>query len=861
MPRFFHHALLLQARLDLNLTQEQAAAAVGVDVRTYRRYESGAVNDARGGFSVRHPTRRRMLERLAAELGLSEEDLLVESPSAAAPPAPATSEPAPREVSSLEEKLSPHFAHALQRARHFVGRGDVLAWLSAWATADQPPARGVVLVALGGTGKTAVAERLVAGLGEEPRPGGVFVWSFYEDPRIEGFLARALRYFARGEEAAPGERLERLQEVLGEGPPHLLVLDGLERVQSDGGDGRSRGELQDPSLRRLFTVLARGLGGARVLMTSRFPLVDLQAWEGNGLRTLSLAPLSEDEGVDLLRLWGLRGGGGALRELSASAGGHALSVSMIGSYVGGFLGGDVRRFEEVPLAEAARDDALARRLQTVLSAYARALPERERDLLARLCVLGGGVGEESLEAIAQAGGALAGSLSGMGQAELRRTLARLERLGLVFAARQGQALYSTHPFLRDYFQSLLGVAPEHIHALERDRLAARLDMRPHPPPEEGAMLDAYEALMLHTLRSGHPVEAYELYERSLGGFPHLGLRLGDMSRGARLTATFAPEGDPRRLPESLPERVRYTLAYEGGLYAGALGQLDFAVRCYETAAGLAERMEFVGGLVTGLRTLGYTERLRGRLTSARLLLERSLSVAREHEAWGHIARTTALLGLVLHDLGEDSAADAHFDRARELDSAPMARRALWQAEHDLALGRRELAREATQRNLEACEHLGWHGHVAHCHTVLGLVAVEDDVASAGEHLLLARAWARASNEVEMLLRCHELAARLALKEEQPEQALREAEQGLSLATSCGFGLFRSRLACLAARSVLAREPKSGVDAALAALEATVSEDAWGKAEALALAEKALEAAGQKARARELRASRCGSVER
>jgi tetratricopeptide (TPR) repeat protein/transcriptional regulator with XRE-family HTH domain len=788
VPRFFHHALLLQARLDLNLTQEQAASAVGVDVRTYRRYESGAVNEARGGFSVRHPTRRRMIERLAAELGLSEEELLVEA-------LPAASPPPPREVPAEEETapgFRPHFAHTLQRARHFVGRGEVLAFLSGWASAERPAQRVVALVALGGTGKTAVAERLVASLGEGPRPGGTFVWSFYEDPRIEGFLAQALRYFARVEEAAPGERLERLQAVLGGGPPHLLVLDGLEVVQSEGADGRSRGELVDPSLRRLLTALARGLGGARALMTSRFPLAGLDGWEGNGLRTIALAPLTEGEGVDLLRLWGLRGGSGALRELSASTGGHALSVSMIGSYVGGFLGGDVRRFEEVPLSEAARDDALARRLQAVLSAYARALPERERDLMARLCVLGG-ADEGALEAIAQAGGAIAGSLSGMGWAELRRTLARLERLGLVFAAREGRALYSTHPFLRDYFKSLLGVAPEQLHALERERLAARLDTRPRQPPRDGALLDSYEALLLHTLRSGHALEAYAIYVRSLGGFTHLGLRLGDMSRGARVTAAFSPEGDPRRLPESLPELIRGELAYDWGLYAGALGQLDFAVRCYETAVALAERTGDVSRLVTGLRTLGYTERLRGRLTSARLLLGRSLSVAQEHQEHSHAARAAALLGMVLHDLGDTTAADEHFDRARQLDGAPMARRALWQAEHDLAVGRRELAREATQRNLEECERLGWHGHVAHCHTVLGLIAVKDNPAAAAGHLAHARVWARASNEVEMLLRCHELAARLALAQARPEEARREAETGLSLATACGFSLFRSRL--------------------------------------------------------------------
>ncbi|WP_224243898.1 hypothetical protein [Hyalangium gracile] len=259
----------------------------------------------------------------------------------------------------------------------------------------------------------------------------------------------------------------------------------------------------------------------------------------------------------------------------------------------------------------------------------------------------------------------------------------------------------------------------------------------------------------------------------------------------------------------------------------------------------------MSGLVTGLRTLGYTERLRGRLMNARLLLERSLAVAREHDAGSHVAKATALLGLVLHELGEDAAADEHFEQARRLDGAPMARRALWQAERELALGRRELAREATRRNLEACRRLGWHGHVAHCHTVLGLLAVEDELAAAGEHLVHARAWARASNEVEMLLRCHELAARLALAAGQLEQARHEAEAGLSLSTACGFGLFRSRLACLVARSILARDPRGGVDAAL---EATADEDAWERKEALALAERALEATGQQERARELRAA-------
>jgi WD40 repeat protein/transcriptional regulator with XRE-family HTH domain len=84
MFQAFNYAALVRARIELNLTQEQVAAAVGIDVRTYRRYESGAVNQGREGFSVRQPARRRLMERLCAELGLSEDELLVEVP---APPA------------------------------------------------------------------------------------------------------------------------------------------------------------------------------------------------------------------------------------------------------------------------------------------------------------------------------------------------------------------------------------------------------------------------------------------------------------------------------------------------------------------------------------------------------------------------------------------------------------------------------------------------------------------------------------------------------------------------------------------------------------------------------------------------------
>ncbi|MDC0682109.1 helix-turn-helix domain-containing protein [Sorangium atrum] len=911
----FNHTLLQRARLELDLTQEQVAASIGVDVRTYRRYESGAVNDPRLGFSVRSPSRRRIIERLGAELGLAEAELLVvgaeaapgaepaaeeagASSQAAEAPAGAGKAPAgagraldeetggkapaggPAPLQGAAPAWRPLHAHTLQRARHFVGRAETLDRLATWADGSPPSPRVIALLGIGGAGKTAIAERFLQGLGDTPRPGGVLVWSFYDDPRTEAFLDQAAAYFAQGAgasspvaprpPAAPGEQLARLKEALGQGPPHLLVLDGLETVQAEGGAGRAHGELHDALLRRLLCAVASGLGGARALVTSRFELADLSAWAEGGLAAIRPEPLCEGDAASLLRRWGIRGDDGALGALFERTGGHALSVAVLGSYVGAFLGGDAGRLsaaQAAHLAEAEHDDVLARRLSSVLSAYARALPPGERDLLARLSVFPGGAGEEALLQLVRAGGEIAGAMAAWGAAELARGLARLERLGLVFAARPGERCYSTHPFVRQHFKSLLGVPPERVHAAGSAAPPPRLDEAPRRAPREREAVDAYEAILTELLGAGRAGEAYEIYALALGGFAHLGLKLGDMARGARILRAFAGGDDPRDMPASLPARARASLAYDAGLYAGALGDLAFACACYEAHNELAGALGDPALLAMGLRTLAYTERLRGNLTGARGLLERSAEIAggaagsaRRAADQVHAVRALALLAAVLHDLGEVDAAGERFARLRELGDAPVARRALWEAEHALALGRRDEAREATERNIAECRRRGWEGHVAHGHTLLGLALLDGggdgDVAPAEAHLVEARRWASATGEVEVALRCHELAARIALAAGRLDDGARQALEGLHVAEACGFGPFRARLAVVAARCALARGARAAASATALADSAVAwaGEDAWARADALHWAGVARAAAArgeERARGREL----------
>ncbi len=142
--------------------------------------------------------------------------------------------------------------HALQPAPHLHGRGALVAELTDWAADLASPDRVWSLVAAGGTGKTAVVERVVRDL--KPGEANVLVWSFYERPEADAFLSECNHLFlGEPEDAPPGGRLERLERGLRDGRPHLIVLDGLERVQEDAGAGRVRGELSDQTLKLLFT--------------------------------------------------------------------------------------------------------------------------------------------------------------------------------------------------------------------------------------------------------------------------------------------------------------------------------------------------------------------------------------------------------------------------------------------------------------------------------------------------------------------------------------------------------------------------------------------------------------------------------
>jgi tetratricopeptide (TPR) repeat protein len=263
-----------------------------------------------------------------------------------------------------------------------VGRDDELARLDA---AWQAEHIGVVtVVGRGGEGKTALVNAWLAELGERGWLEGkhVYGWTFYSQgttgaggASADLFFEHALKTFGHAGPPikSPAERGEVLAKLLA-AQPTLLIIDGLEPMQH--GPGPTQGRLLDPGLRTLLRHLAVHNPGGLCVLTTREPVADIAAYAGRTVDLLELTALSSEAGMELLRKLGARGSDKELRAAAEDMDGHALAITLLGTYVRTALQGDIQRRQEVALLRERRQGEHARRVMRSYEAWFGAGPER-----------------------------------------------------------------------------------------------------------------------------------------------------------------------------------------------------------------------------------------------------------------------------------------------------------------------------------------------------------------------------------------------------------------------------------------------------------------------------------------------------
>ncbi len=233
-------------------------------------------------------------------------------------------------------------------------------WLDALDAAWANPKLNVyTLVAWGGVGKTSLVAHWVTERVEAKGWPGVeryFDWSFYSQGTGESrqmssdqFIQAALKFFDDPDHTmdSPWERGERLAGHIRKHRT-LLILDGIEPLQYPVNDPQA-GRLKDQALEALLQGLAADNPGLCIVTTREH----LKNIEGRATtEEQKLDKLVKEAAIALLHHLQVVGTEAELEAAWKDAGGHALTVQLLGRFLADAHGGDIRHYREVKFEEA-----------------------------------------------------------------------------------------------------------------------------------------------------------------------------------------------------------------------------------------------------------------------------------------------------------------------------------------------------------------------------------------------------------------------------------------------------------------------------------------------------------------------------
>lgn len=265
---------------------------------------------------------------------------------------------APEEPTRDEWRL----AHPYPMPPNFTGRAAERKMLSRWLEADSNHPL-LVMRALGGFGKSALAWHWLLHDVDPTRWPRVVWWSFYEgDANFDSFLGVTLAYLGQGEIAprrlGPRQQADALLRLLHQ-PGSLLILDGFERAlraysgmgAAYQGDDPAKPEAQAPHhgsrithhdcvspIAEHFLRSLAVLPGVRgkALMTTRLRPRVLQAHGGDllhGCREVELDQMQPADAVAFFRAQGVRGGRAETQRAGAPYGYHPLSLRLLAGLI------------------------------------------------------------------------------------------------------------------------------------------------------------------------------------------------------------------------------------------------------------------------------------------------------------------------------------------------------------------------------------------------------------------------------------------------------------------------------------------------------------------------------------------------
>ena len=691
--------------------------------------------------------------------------------------------------------------------QEWVGRADLLKSITNdWI---DPEKRVSGLVGFGGEGKSSLARRWIEDLLEDktkPQPDGIFWWGFYDRPSVDEFFEAALNYLSGGNTElaclyqSSSARVHLLAGML-HGGRYIFILDGLEGLLHQKGD--QFGLLKSNDLREFLQFFAAPSHDSFCLITSRIPILDMMEYTTYQRRDVDR--LSAADGRELLQMLGVKGDNETLDKVVADWEGHALTLSIIGSYIADRYNGDVSHIKDLP--PPTEGEPRYKRVQSVLRRYDEHLNDEERAFLKLFSVFRTPVDKTAFDDVFRSKSkdkptAINVPIFGLDNAAFKAMVKRLVDYRLLrYELRTGK--YFTHPLIRSHYYGLLlsggqSQATEVHKQLKEYYLAQAEDMPDNPTLDDIKPL--IEAVH-HACRSGAYDEAESILHMRMdqGNNFYLHLRLGAYETALIAMQEFFPEGDTSQDPLVGSPEAKSWILNEVGHCLMILGQLN-------QAEGFLWRAIFIDLNITkdwlnasiGCNNLSalyvYLGVLDQSAEASRQALELSIRARYKKSERTSIAS----LAFAEHLQGDLAASSENFKRAEALEREVAPRKqylysygGIWHADHLLLVGDAAYAREVTKANLEICNGEHWIFLVSRCHRVLGDLDVNvGDHESAGMHYSEALKIARKITHRQVLIEA--LLARgrwYARHTKNASEAFNDLEEALSYAARGGFRIY------------------------------------------------------------------------
>ena len=577
----------------------------------------------------------------------------------------------------------PYAASQLDKhaARRLFGRETELAALeAAWANGTL---NVYTLVAWGGAGKTSLVFHWVqTRFAAKGWPGveRYFDWSFYSQGTGESrqtsadlFIAKALEFFGDPDptKGGPHERGERLAGLIRQHRT-LLILDGIEPLQYPPNDPQA-GRLKDQALDALLRELAADNPGL-VVITTREHLTNVEGYAT--AEEQKLDKLAKEAAVALLRHLQIVGTDEELHAAWQDAGGHALTLSLLGRFIAdAFDDRDIRHYREVKF-EAADQEHQGRSAFKVMVAYERWLqsggPQRQRELaVLRLTGLfDRPMAERCLQAL-RAEPAIPGLTDALVTLTPQQWNIAVKRLSEVELLSVSPDAIDAHPLIREYFAAQLKRdQPEAFEAAHSRLFDYLCENTPHRPDGIDGLAPLYEAVTHGCLAGRHQEACEKVYvDRILRGTGSGGVysirKLGAI--GADLAAVAAFFDEPwSRVSPNLTEADQAWLLNEAAFRLRALGRLTEALQPMRAtlelnvASGRWENAAVVASNLSGL------ELMLGRLPDAVTDARQSITHADQSgDAFQRMARRTTSAD-ALYQSGQRAEAGTLFAEAERM---------------------------------------------------------------------------------------------------------------------------------------------------------------------------------------------------